>query len=151
MGRRRLTTARPACARRYTPGLVPEPLSARSLRHRVKRFVESVTGTRLFRRLPHGIDSCSDILATGHVVRTVLDVGANVGQSAARFREAFPHAAIHSFEPARVTYESLVENVRGLDIQCHRVAVGREPGEAHLRVRGNSSTSHLVASARPLS
>ena len=69
------------------------------LRHRAKVFIESMTGIRLFQSLPHGIDPCYDLARRGIDLRTILDVGANVGQSALTMLETFPKAEIHCFEP----------------------------------------------------
>ena len=41
---------------------------------------------------------------------TIVDVGANEGQSARRFAKIFPNAHIFSFEPASTNYEQLVIN-----------------------------------------
>jgi len=44
----------------------------------------------------------------------VLDVGANVGQSVDRFKEAFPKAIIHSFEPSPSIFNRLKMHCDGL-------------------------------------
>jgi len=46
-------------------------------------------------------------LLDGQTEPLVLDVGANVGQSVDRFRQAFPTCSVHSFEPSPSTYEKL--------------------------------------------
>lgn len=49
-------------------------------------------------------------LAPGEV-RTVLDIGANVGATALYFAKIFPNAAIYSFEPAPDNFAVLQKNV----------------------------------------
>ncbi len=44
---------------------------------------------------------------TEYDIRTVLDIGANIGQSARFYRQTFPKARIYSFEPLPAVYESL--------------------------------------------
>jgi FkbM family methyltransferase len=45
----------------------------------------------------------------GNKVRTVLDVGANVGQSCTKFAAAFPNCTVHSFEPFNESYTRLAD------------------------------------------
>lgn len=42
-------------------------------------------------------------------IDTVIDIGANIGQSASEFRQQFPNAHIYSFEPLLVQYNILCE------------------------------------------
>lgn len=42
-------------------------------------------------------------------IDTVIDVGANIGQSTSGFRQQFPNARIYSFEPLPVQYNILCE------------------------------------------
>ena len=42
-----------------------------------------------------------------HDIRTVLDIGANTGQSARYYRQVFPNALIYSFEPLPTAYGEL--------------------------------------------
>src|ERR671933_427952 len=46
--------------------------------------------------------------------RTVLDVGANVGQFAVASAKLLPDAQVHSFEPVPKSVERLRKNVSGL-------------------------------------
>ena len=59
----------------------------------------------------------------------VLDVGANIGQSAAGFRHLLPGSIIHCFEPNRSAYLELEQNTAGLaDLHLNQVAVGATTG-----------------------
>jgi FkbM family methyltransferase len=44
-----------------------------------------------------------------HDIHTVLDIGANIGQSARFYRQIFPNALIYSFEPLQAAYVKLDE------------------------------------------
>ena len=59
-------------------------------------------------------------------VRTVLDVGANVGQSCTKFATAFPNCTVHSFEPFTESYDRLAEVARSSNgrIRSYQLACG---------------------------
>jgi FkbM family methyltransferase len=44
----------------------------------------------------------------------IIDAGANVGQTAARFKREFPNSTIHSFEPSPTTFAKLQNNASNL-------------------------------------
>jgi FkbM family methyltransferase len=44
--------------------------------------------------------------------RTVLDIGANVGQFAREIRQILPNASIHSFEPIKECFDKLNQNMK---------------------------------------
>lgn len=74
-----------------------------------------------------GVDPLKDLkrLHNGSSLKTVIDIGANVGQSALRFHEAFPGSSIHSFEPVVTSFESGRSNTaRYPAIEWHHLAVG---------------------------
>jgi FkbM family methyltransferase len=63
-------------------------------------------------------------------IHTIADIGANIGQSAVSFRQRFPTAEIHCFEPVVESYEKGMAATRRLaKIAWHPVAVSdRELG-----------------------
>lgn len=84
----------------------------------------------------------------------VLDVGANVGPiSLAVAQLVGPTGTVHSFEPAPVSYEHLVANVRrnGLgNVWPHWLALGDEAGTAWLAYEASfSGGAHLVGHGAP--
>ena len=97
---------------------------------------------RLFRRPPavfyHGQDLEEDLKRRGLAPSLIFDVGANVGQTARRLARAFPHAAIHAFEPFSKTYAELCRRV-GQDprIQTHCSAFGAEPDKRVVQLQGS--------------
>ena len=54
---------------------------------------------------------------------TLLDVGANEGQSVVKFKKYFPNAAIYSFEPVTKTYDILKAAVAGYS-NCYTFKLG---------------------------
>lgn len=69
----------------------------------------------------------------------VLDVGANVGETARRAAAVFPAATIHAFEPDADVCETLRDRTRHLPgVRAHALALGDRTGEAQLRVARNS-------------
>lgn len=111
-------------------------------------LVERATGTRILRApLPRGV-SLRDDIATALprlAIETVFDVGANVGQSARRYREWFPRARVLCFEPASATFERLRTALAGdARVECLRLALGAREGSARMMVEPNSELSFVV-------
>lgn len=108
-------------------------------------------------QLPYGLDLVRDVQRLsqlwGHDVRVIFDVGANVGQSALRYCEAFPHARVFAFEPGPETFKILSANVEtSRRVKAERLALGQQPGEAELHMYElsvlNSLTPNTTYSAR---
>jgi FkbM family methyltransferase len=78
---------------------------------------------------------------------TILDVGANIGQSCTAFALAAPEAAvIHAFEPIGPTYGVLAANVAGNPrIRVHNLALGASPGEIAMTATAYSTNNRVVA------
>jgi len=111
----------------------------------LKRSAESFLKVRIYSTHPHGRDDCHDLQRSGAAIETILDVGANDGGSALKFRAAFPDAIIHSFEPVSATFDLLVRNLQGqAKTYCHRLAMGQTPGEAQIYLTQHSTTSSLI-------
>lgn len=117
-----------------------------------RRLLERTLACVVLRRLPHGFDACYDLRRRMPDARTIVDVGANVGQSALLFARVWPAARIHAFEPIASTFERLVANVSG----CERItpvhtALGARAGTATVdlqRGASNNSISYSDAAAR---
>jgi FkbM family methyltransferase len=66
-------------------------------------------------------------------VRTVLDIGANIGISAVYLASIFPNAEVHAFEPEPGNVALLSENAKAIPrIRVHPFALGAEDGELTL-------------------
>lgn len=106
------------------------------------------------RRLPkhhvYGVDAYADqqVLLRGQTVRTIFDVGANVGQTAARYRVLFPTAKIYCFEPFEESFHSLCENFQGCAlVQPQRLAVTSTTGVREFHCNHGPLTNSLLPSA----
>jgi FkbM family methyltransferase len=90
-------------------------------------------------------------LVTQSLVRSpapvIFDVGAHVGETAARYRALFPSATIHSFEPSPASFERLAAAFAGDErVKVHAAAVSDATGTAKLHVNRAAVTNSLLAS-----
>ncbi|WP_041731085.1 FkbM family methyltransferase [Conexibacter woesei] len=95
-----------------------------------------------------GIDPIRDLrqCLPGFAPTVVVDVGANVGQSAAVFAAAFPHAEILCFEPVSSVFEELQQRFAvSRRVHCVRCALGAESGSGSIVLSG--STLHSLAAS----
>lgn len=121
------------------------PLAKAALRP-AKRLLERMTGLKILRSPPHGLDLHADIrrLAPVERIHTILDVGANIGQSALPLARMYPRAAIHSFEPSLESYQLLHSTAAQFDnVHPHRLGVG-EAKVAGFLAPGDRSTLHRL-------
>ena len=76
----------------------------------------------------------------------ILDIGANVGQSIARFRKVFPTATIHSFEPGPDTFQTLSKNVTTDErVSVWNCAVGATAGKQAFQENTNPDMSSFLS------
>src|SRR5712691_1997250 len=88
----------------------------------------------------------SSLMRQGIIPRTVIDVGANVGQFAVACAKIFPGVAVHSFEPLPDCVERLKRNVARLaDVHVYPLALGAESGETTMHVNSHSHSSSILA------
>ena len=80
----------------------------------------------------------------GTEIHTVFDVGANVGDTVVRYREANPEAQIWAFEPVRATYQVLVAGTSRLGgIHAFNVALGATNSSGLISATGTSDQNTL--------
>jgi len=81
-------------------------------------------------------------------VETVLDVGANHGESALELHEKLPNAKVISFEPLADSYAVMQGNLKGESWwRGFNLAVGAESGEAEIHRSEYSMSSSLLPMA----
>jgi FkbM family methyltransferase len=117
-----------------------------NIKRQTKKLIEKLTGTHIYRVLPHGVDLLQDI--TNHLTRfqvnIVFDVGANVGQSANKYLDWFPKSQIYCFEPVRGTFRELQGNLKSNDhIHCFHLAFGASKGKGEMVTQGSSDMFFL--------
>lgn len=112
----------------------------------IRQLVETVTGTHIYRSLPHGVDPFSDIarLLPRTRISLVIDVGANVGQSAKEFLKNFPGSKIYCFEPIEETYRRLQkEMAHHRNVSTFQFALGARSGSATMVRQQTSELAFL--------
>jgi FkbM family methyltransferase len=89
----------------------------------------------------------------GYDFRTILDVGANIGQSCLPLAEVLPRARIYAFEPAARTFAKLQANVADhAGIEAVNLALGATTERGAMTAAGTSFTNRLTvpkSSERP--
>jgi len=56
-----------------------------------------------------------------------FDVGANSGDTVKKIKKVIPNASIHCFEPSKIVFKYLIENVKKFpDVICNQIALGSE-------------------------
>jgi FkbM family methyltransferase len=78
-------------------------------------------------------------------VKTVLDIGANLGFFSIAARNAFPEATIHAYEPNEDLDRYLVPHSKEGKFKLHREAVGLESGRVSLDIRGETNQTRSKA------
>jgi len=87
----------------------------------------------------------SGLVQQGIQARTVIDVGANVGQFTIAAAKLFPGARIYSFEPLPACIVKLRQHVSTLGtVTCHHLALGDVEGEALLNINAYSQSSSML-------
>lgn len=77
-------------------------------------------------------------------IRTIFDVGANVGQTADFAADFFPGAEIHSFEPVHATSVLLRKRMRGRpNVHVHQLALSNTTGSADIQLQPDSVFNSL--------
>ncbi len=101
----------------------------------------------LTRIVPQGMSYPYDIkrFYSPNQVKTIFDVGANIGQTSLFLNRHFPQAEIFAFEPVNDTYEILKKNTNHLDkVQVFNQALGDQENQKIIRIRENSELNTLV-------
>jgi len=114
---------------------------------KLRNIIERMTGTRIYRNFPRGIDVFEDIVKSlpDYRIKIIFDVGANVGQSALQYARIFPDASIYSFEPVSKSFKSLVKASKGSkNIKCFQIALSSSSGKGVISAEGTSTMNHLL-------
>jgi FkbM family methyltransferase len=116
----------------------------------IKQVAARLTGLHVFDRLPGGVDFVHDLRR--HLprsqVRTIFDVGANVGQSARSYLASFPGATIMCFEPVRSTYDTLVATLGSAsNVRCFHVGMSASAGAGTMALDERKSSMNRLTTA----
>lgn len=77
-------------------------------------------------------------------VRTVFDVGANVGDWSLAAARALPSATIHAFELSPRTFKTLSTRLQGERFRLNNRGMGRESGRISFKDYGENSTVNTI-------
>jgi FkbM family methyltransferase len=78
-------------------------------------------------------------------VRTILDIGANIGFFSVAARARYPHATIHAYEPNPRAVSYLRANTSTLEIEVYSEAVGERDGYTSIVDDGDSNQARTRA------
>ncbi len=88
----------------------------------------------------------SGLAQQGILPRTVIDVGANVGQFAIASAMIFSNVEVHSFETVPESVRELRENVRKLsNVTVYPLALGERKGNCTFHINSHSQSSSILA------
>lgn len=117
----------------------------RHVKKGINKALENAMGVRLYSVRAHAREDWYDIRKSGCRIESIFDVGANIGQSANKFREAFPLANIYCFEPVLGNFQELHKSAKGDSyVQCFHMALGSAPGTGKIYLTDHSTTSSLI-------
>jgi len=87
----------------------------------------------------------SSLVKQNVVPKTVIDVGANIGQFAIASAKLFPNVTVHSFEPNPESAAQLEHNVKSLgNVLVYPYALGECAGEADFHINSHSHSSSIL-------
>jgi FkbM family methyltransferase len=119
---------------------------AKSLLRVPKSMLEAAFGIRIIKKLPHGLDFLNDIrnLPWSREPSVILDVGANVGQSAIPLSLEYPNAIVHCFEPSLRNFGDLLTATLGNPkIICHQIGVSDTKATMTLVLADDATMHHI--------
>lgn len=77
--------------------------------------------------------------------RIIFDVGANIGQTAERYRRLFPNSTIHCFEPFEDSHSALVKRFADDQlVKTHRIAVSDVSEQKNYFINGRTTNNSLL-------
>lgn len=75
---------------------------------------------------------------------TLVDVGANVGQTVMEFCDAAPKLRVYAYEPISRTYDDLVRNTANLrNVACFKKALGASTGYGRIYLKADCQQNSL--------
>jgi FkbM family methyltransferase len=118
------------------------------MKHHIKNFIGKLRYTiSKTKPLPIGRDLASDIhkLYPNLPIKTIFDIGANIGQTSRYFSHRFPKARILAFEPIQSTFTELQRNTAHLKrVSCFNYALGSTEGTCKVYLKPDSQWNSLL-------
>lgn len=84
-------------------------------------------------------------------IKTVFDIGANIGQFAEEIRQEIPTTQIYSFEPVKETYNVLVKNLsHDKKFRAFNVGLGSKKESREIKISAYSLSSSFLPQSKTL-
>jgi FkbM family methyltransferase len=112
--------------------------------------MENLIDCVILKSLPFGMDPISDIksILENYKIETIIDVGANTGQSALRLIKQLPDAVIHCIEPSFETFQILINTLsNNRNVFSYQIALGEKNGAHELFYGGNDSSMYTLVNS----
>jgi FkbM family methyltransferase len=127
----------------YNPRILCERLAAGSLRRRRLAKLRGTPAEIL------GLGYCDSLelleLCKPFAIRTIYDIGANVGTWSLLARAVIPEAEVHAFEPLEVCRADFLRNTEAVGgVRLHQVALASCDGSATMHVGVVADVSSLL-------
>ena len=76
-------------------------------------------------------------------IKTVLDIGANIGQFAQKISTIIPDVKVYSFEPIKSCYEDLKRETADINVEALNFALGEDNYETEINISEHSPSSSI--------
>lgn len=131
----------------YKPRLLIERLAIASQRRRRLSKLRGTVASQL--KLGH-IDSLELLeIIKSDQIKTIYDIGANVGTWLLLAKAIIPQASIHAFEPLSIHFEEFYKRTANIsNISLHKLALGAETSWMDMQVASFSDASSLLEIAK---
>jgi FkbM family methyltransferase len=117
-------------------------LLPRSLKSRIRRYIATLVPPQTSESFEHSL------VRLGPKLKTVFDVGANVGDMTMAMCKWFPDATVYAFEPYSKTFEALRARVEASPhrdrVRLHNLGFYDRKGNAPLHVTSHHGANSLV-------
>lgn len=80
-------------------------------------------------------------------IKTIIDIGANIGQFAKYIHKIIPDASIYSFEPIKKCYNELIKNSASMNLHAFNFGLGEENSEVLFNVSSHDESSSMLEMA----
>ena len=109
-------------------------------------------GAKVLTTLPLGVDFAYDIKYNikNFNVKTIFDVGANIGESENYFSKHFNKSIIYCFEPTKQSFKNLTSNIKGSKTKCFNLGFGENEKMMEIEVYKNPELSSFNSFNGPI-
>ena len=119
------------------------------MKTRIKKLTNEILSkafnVKIYSTRAHGREDVCDMANVGQSIRTVFDVGANIGQSVEKFRSAFPESTIYSFEPVGHIYERLKQKYENdKRVNTFNLALGGDERTAKIYITPHETACSII-------